>query len=411
MSNGPAGRLGMRFTVGATNATPSTNRTVIIEWTDGLKSRYHFIWLRQQLFHPAFGHAHSSNPDIPRLPDDPYSLKIKNCTIDGNDLVVNWVNNDEQTRHDLTWLRNNAYDGELLRRRLHQPHYWTGKQANRFSWHDYDTFKSKEDLRWSLYEGLVDKGFVRIRRVPVINESVRELAQWFGPLRTTDFGDISDIKSRPTKKAGRYANIGAGGSQVLGPHTDEGWRYSPPGINFHVCLESTPSAGGESRLYDGFLAAERLRNVDPDSFDFLANTPMRFAAERNDEERYYAHGRLITTDSRGHITGVRFSDRTLGHQDLPSDLVEPAYQALRAFAKQLYSDDLVYRHNLIPGECHIFDNHRVLHGRAAFNQQMGPRHIQQASVDREEFHNRIRLLARKHQSALETVIFANGALG
>jgi len=48
---------------------------------------------------------------------------------------------------------------------------------------------------------------------------------------------------------------------------------------------------------------------------------------------------------------------------------------------------------LKPGQMIVFDNHRVLHGRRAFDPLGGERWLQQLSVDREEFQNRLRQLA------------------
>ena len=368
-------------------------RQVEVRWSDGESSRYHFVWLRQLYFHPAIG-----RPDLPsgqalRLPDEPTSLSVSSCRIERQELVVDWVNDGAQTRHDLAWLRHNAYDQPLrLARKVHLTP-WIGAQAAQFPWHSWDDVMGSEQALWEVFATVRDRGFVRLTGAPVVEGAVGDLGRKFGALRTTDFGAVSDIMSRPAGEAGRYANIGAGGFHQLAPHTDEGWRYAPPGLAFHLCMEQAPGGQGASMLCDGFLAAQRLREHDRESFDFLTRVPLRFAAARNPQERYFANGRAIVTDLDGEIVGVRFSDRTLGVQHLPSKMVEPAYRAIRAFAEELYREDLIYEHALAPGEIHIFDNHRVLHARAGFDPEAGPRRIQNCSVDREEFHNRLRQLA------------------
>ena len=167
-----------------------------------------------------------------------------------------------------------------------------------------------------------------------------------------------------------------------------------------------------SMLCDGLLAAIRLRAGDRQAFDLLCRLPFRFVAERSPQERYHAYGRLIVTDRDGDIAGVCFSNRTLGVQDMDEDEIEPAYRALRAFATELYGACLAYRHKLRPGECHVFDNHRVIHARTAFDPAAGRRHIQQCSVDREEFHNSYRRLAEKPGCMDDAAaILPGGALG
>ena len=66
---------------------------------------------------------------------------------------------------------------------------------------------------------------------------------------------------------------------------------------------------------------------------------------------------------------------------------------------------------MFAGDLHIFDNQRVLHGRTEFDPTRGERHLQQCSVNRNEFHNTIRTLAAglEHPAQLQTM--AGGALG
>ena len=387
-------------------------RQIELTWDDGELGRFHFVWLRQQHFHPAIGRPDLISGRSLRLPDDPESLRVTDCRIEHEHLVVIWANDDAETRHRLEWLRDNAYDQHLRLARKPTLTPWVGAQAAQFPWHSWNDVMAHEEALWDLFATVRDRGLVRITGAPVVEGAIAEMAGKFGCLRTTDFGAVSDIMSRPAAQAGRYANIGAGGFHQLAPHTDEGWRYAPPGLAFHLCLEQAPGGHGASMLCDGFLAAERLRESAPESFEFLTRVPLRFAAARNPDERYFANGRLIVVDLDGDIEGVRFSDRTLGVQNLPADLIEPAYRALRDFAKELYAGDLVYEHPLAPGEMHVFDNHRVLHARASFDPEVGPRRIQSCSVDREEFHNQLRQLAEKlgHKDDAN-MILPNGALG
>ena len=387
-------------------------RRIELQWSDGTASRYHYVWLRQLYFHPAIGRPDQSEGAGFRLPDEPESLTVENRCVDGDELVVVWSNDGVETRHSLDWLKWNAYDEEHRRDRKAKVVTWSGNQASQFFWYSWDEVMNDDAALWELFVTVRDRGLVRIVDAPVEESAVGRLAAKFGPLRVTDFGAISDIRSIPSDSAGRLANIGASGFHQLAPHTDEGWRYAPPGIAFHLCLKQAPSGAGASMLVDGFLAAQRLRNNDPVSFEFLTRVPLRFAAARNPSERYFAQGRLIVTDTDGAIVGVRFSDRTLGVQDLAAELIEPAYAALRGFAAELYASDLIYKHSLAPGEMHVFDNHRVLHARESFDPQVGPRRIQSCSVDREEFHNRLRQLAERlgHLDDLH-MILPNGALG
>ena len=74
---------------------------------------------------------------------------------------------------------------------------------------------------------------------------------------------------------------------------------------------------------------------------------------------------------------------------------EPVYRALGAWADLLYDPRFQFSYLMAPGDLHVFDNHRVLHGRTAFNVGHGTRHLQQCAVDRDEFHSNFRMLAKR----------------
>ncbi len=387
-------------------------RRVALGFADGTKSSFHFVWLRQQHFNPATGRAGEDAGSCFRLPDDPATLRTDSCDIEDGRLVIRWANDGAVTRHDVAWLRRHAYDRASRAARKARLRTWTGEEAGSFPWFRWDDLVGDDEALFEFQVNLRDLGFARVRGAPPGDSEVARLAERLGALRNSDFGPVATIESRPPETAGRYANLGAGGTVRLAPHTDEGWRYAPPGISFHLGLETAPGEGGDSLLHDGLLAARRLRESDPAAFGFLVRHPFRFSAERNPQERYIARGRLIVADEDGDIVGIRFSDRTLGVQDFDESMIEEAYGALRAFAGELYAEDLVYRHKLQPGECHAFDNHRVLHARTAFDPAAGPRRIAQCSVDREEFHNTYRRLAERLGRMEDArLILPNGALG
>jgi len=54
---------------------------------------------------------------------------------------------------------------------------------------------------------------------------------------------------------------------------------------------------------------------------------------------------------------------------------------------------------LMAGEMVVFDNRRVLHGREAFEQGSGKRHLHGCYVDRADWDSRLRVLARSKAAA------------
>jgi gamma-butyrobetaine dioxygenase len=119
---------------------------------------------------------------------------------------------------------------------------------------------------------------------------------------------------------------------------------------------------------------------------------------------------MITLDIDGDVEGIRFTDRTLPPQDLPDNLIEDTYKAIKAFWRIINSNDLKVEYLMVSGDLHIFDNQRVLHGRTEFDPTKGERHLQQCSVNRDEFHNTIRTLAARTDDPAQSQTMAGGAL-
>ena len=91
--------------------------------------------------------------------------------------------------------------------------------------------------------------------------------------------------------------------------------------------------------------------------------------------------------------------------------MEVTYQAIKAFWNIINDDELKVIYPMVSGDLHIFDNQRVLHGRTEFNPAKGARHLQQCSVNRDEFHNTIRTLAARLNHPAQAQTMAGGALG
>jgi len=228
--------------------------------------------------------------------------------------------------------------------------------------------------------------------MPISPETLKKLGQFDTPT-ICNVIELFDIRSRPEDQGGSGQNIGATAANSQAPHSDETWRHGPPGINLFHCLRAHPAGEGASIFVDGIGAAQALRQEDPESFKLLASIPLVFSAERNAQERFSARATVIAIDGDGEIRGIRITDRTLPPLDLPLELIEPAYRALGEFYRLLLSPQRCFEYLLQPGELVVFDNHRVLHGRRAFDPLAGERWLQQLSIDREEFQNRLRQLA------------------
>ena len=64
-----------------------------------------------------------------------------------------------------------------------------------------------------------------------------------------------------------------------------------------------------------------------------------------------------------------------------------------------------------PGDLHVFDNQRVLHGRTEFDPTNCERHLQQCSINRDEFHSNLRTLAHQLNNPIADMWLPGGSLG
>ncbi len=370
----------------------NASRRLVIDWCDSHQSTFPYIWLRHHQSYPLTGRPEQGPDYVFLAPEASQGLLVSKLDRRDDELVIQWQHDTSTTHHKFTELRSRCLS--QLARQSRQPNHtiWLAKNAHEFPWFAASDFENPE-RRMEVFLHVRDYGIALVKNLSPNEKKIESLLPYFGPARHTHFGYLFDIRSRPNDNDGTGANIGATASNAQSPHSDEGWRHGPPGISLFHCLKSSPNGGGSSVFVDAIGAAESLRTSHPDSFHFLSTTPILFEAQRNAEERFRARNRIIATDMDGNVRGVRVTDRTIPPLDLAADKIEMGYQALSDFYGILASPERRFEYLLKPGEMVIFDNHQTLHARHEFDPQAGERWLQQLSIDREEFHNRLRQLA------------------
>jgi gamma-butyrobetaine dioxygenase len=178
------------------------------------------------------------------------------------------------------------------------------------------------------------------------------------------------------------------------PHTDEPYRYSPPGIMMFHCIDASTDGGGISTFVDGFNVAEALRNTEPRMFDLLTRVKVPYRRHYKGKVDVQAAAPLIVVDSQGNIDGVRFTDRVMAPLNPAFGGMDAFYEAFRVLSDLYYDERRWCRIPLKPGDMVAFDNHRVLHGRTAFSADLKRRFLRLCHVERTEFHSRFRILGR-----------------
>ena len=354
---------------------------VAATWSDGTTSFWPAIWLRDQC--PCQQCRHPSGQrlfEIVDLPEQPQIDRIAMQT-DGN-VRVTWRGEE----HVSTFLASFLYEHNLKTPPAAPIRLWGADLADLPEGDWPAVARDPEaELRW--LETYHRHGFGLLRNVPVRPGMVAEVGDRLGFVRTTNYGKLFDVISVPDPN--NLANTALG----LGVHSDNPYRDPTPGVQLLHCLVSE-APGGDSLLVDGFAAAEQLRQWAPEQFELLTRVPANFRFADKDAD-LQTRTPLISVDFEGRLTAVHFNNRSFAGIDVPVELVEPWYEAYRNFAQILKQPEreLVFR--LAPGDLLVMQNERALHGRTAFDANLGRRHLQGCYVDKDGLESRMRVLRRQ----------------
>lgn len=359
-------------------------RMLRLRWNDDSTGEYPYIWLRDNCpggFHPDTGERAF---DLLSVPAD---AAPDSARIEGNALIVDWQGEDHRSTFDLDWLHDHAPG-----RPRHDPAEvayvpWPrGAVAAQVPRVTADALLTSDAalLDWmrttratglSIVEGLADSV-----------EAGMDVARRISFLRETNFGTTFAVQSRPQPNNLAYT------ADSLPLHTDLPNQELPPGFQFLHCL-ANDAEGGESIFADGVAIAEDLRREEPEAFALLSqqSVPFRFHDDGADIRRRQT---VITLDRDGAVSEVCYNAHIAGVFDMAPEVIEPYYRAYRRFMEMTRDPQRVIALKLGAGEMVVFDNRRMLHGRAAFDPSTGFRHLHGCYVDRGEFESRIRVLAR-----------------
>ncbi|MFI2609892.1 TauD/TfdA family dioxygenase [Kitasatospora sp. NPDC018619] len=336
-----------------------------------------------------------------RIDDLPEGLAVAGSERADGHLEVLW-SDGHRSRYPLEWLdRADGGDGRTERgKRL-----WTAADfpagPPEASWEAYLADPAE---RAAVLAAVRDDGFAVLRGVPAVERQVLRVAESFGYVRVTNYGELFDVRIEPDPNNLAFT------SAAIAPHTDNPYRDPVPTLQLLHCLENS-ATGGDSGLVDGFKAAALLREEAPEAFAVLARTPVPFVfRDRRTELR--AERPLIGLDPTGLIREVRFNNRSTGTlRGLGPAELDAFYAAYRRFAAITLRPGLRLAFRLDPGDCLVFDNTRLLHARTAFRQD-GHRHLQGCYADLDSLHSTLAVL-RRRAAALDTIaaLFAGEGAG
>lgn len=151
---------------------------------------------------------------------------------------------------------------------------------------------------------------------------------------------------------------------------------------------------------DGFAAAETLRQENPTAYNILSHVNVHAHASGNDGISImpYRGFPVLNHDPKtGALLQIRWNTPDRASIDMPIEDIGIWYDAARHFNDILTRKDMEMWRKLEPGNVLIFDNWRVLHGRAAFT---GKRRICGAYLNRDDWISRFKMLELGQETVL-----------
>ena len=357
-----------------------SGKSIILKRNDDTSVRYHSTWLRDNALDSKTRDVNNKQRLI-TLSDIPINISIQSAKLDktGTNIFLTFLPEKKDVSFSANWLEAHSYD-----RKQHNEKGWIGSDLktwgndmlNHIPHADFKTIKSDKSLLLQWLNSLYRYGFAKMTGGKIESGALIQIADLFGYVRETNYGKWFDVRSEINAINLAYTNLG------LQAHTDNPYRDPVPTIQILYCLENSVS-GGDSTVVDGFNAALRLKNENPEYFSFLSQYCARFEYRGDAGVHLQSRRPMIELSPDGELIAVRFNNRsTAPVTDVPYEDMMNYYEAYRAFSDIINDPTSAVNFKLNPGECFVTDNTRVLHARTAYSGE-GTRWFQGCYVDKD----------------------------
>ncbi|KAL6831315.1 hypothetical protein J3E69DRAFT_329212 [Trichoderma sp. SZMC 28015] len=247
---------------------------------------------------------------------------------------------------------------------------------------DYAEFmKDDSEAFWDVIIDICRFGLVYLKNVPRDEDSIVRITTRIANIRETFYGRTFDVRAKPNAENVAYT------SGFLGLHQDLLYLDPPPMIQVLHCMDNS-CAGGESLFSDGERVGRLL-------WPFLTRHRMSPLAEHHVPYQYGKNGyhyfssrRVIDGNDSG-FTNVFWSPPFQGRYLSPVKDIRRWIEPASIFSSLINDPAAIHEQKMEPGECVLFDNLRVLHGRNAFDAAGGgARWLRGAYIAAEDFLSR-----------------------
>jgi len=346
------------------------------------RTEIHPIWLRERVREEKFLDKNNDQ----RLFDPSFleNINIEKADIK-NDILELTFNDGVISQFQINKLASEFLDSENLLNTVKQT-TWDSSLLNKPTYQFKDNFYDSKEM-YEMLKSFYEYGFVIIKKVPTKNNYIVNFANSIGSIRPTNFGEFFNVKSVPNPNDLAYTSL------ALSPHTDNPYRKPVPCIQLLHCIENEVS-GGFSTLVDGFKVATHIKQNNLKYFEILTKIKVKFKFTDKDiilENR----GELIELDEKDNFKQIRFNTRLDYVPPLEKDQLDAYYKARKEISDLYNSKNFRIEFKLMPGDLMMMDNHRLLHGRTAYDANEGKRFLQGCYIDHDSSEGKLRHLKRK----------------
>ncbi|NKB64260.1 MAG: DUF971 domain-containing protein [Gammaproteobacteria bacterium] len=389
---------------------------VLVTWSDGSVSPFHFIWLRDNCRcadcgEPTIGrrtlrltdlsldvrptditvnhyaNRHGSSRESPSClkTDQPGTGQVGIDQSGISQLAIKWSDGHESIFSD-HWLQTYRYDRPFRISQCFKPPLWDRPILEHPPEMLFDEVNSSDDSLLEMLCHIRDHGLCFLKGAEAKDGVLEPFVNKIGYIQETNFGRVQDLVIDRTKPS--IAND----VTALKTHTDEPYRASPPGILMFHCIATDVNGAGSSTFMDGFQLAEILRQEDPEGFQALAQNRQTYRRHFAGDVDLVTEFPVISIDEFGNICGIRINDRVASPLNIDETQIEIYYRGLKRFLQLTEDPDRMILRILQPGDIAIFDNHRILHGRTTISMK-GKRWLQWMQIERGDFYSTLRITA------------------
>ncbi len=355
------------------------NESLEVTWSDGVVSRFPWLWLRDHAhdddtMHPVTQQRQLFTARVPR------GLRgLSSDVVDGA-LHVTWDMLEPTSVLPISFLATYRFP-RVARAAVDVPvTLWNAASLTTPTVaHDLVMHTDAGLAQWLTYT--LQYGFCIVTGTPATAEATEALLRRVAYIRETIFGGFWEFQADMSKADTAYTTL------ELRGHTDGTYSADAPGCQLLHCLEFV-GTGGESTMVDAFAIARRMESEHPDLFEAFSSmmVPGQYIG---DGAHLMAARPVFRHDHTGRLVQVSFNNYDRAPFLLAEADMLTFYDALRVFEELANDPAMQWRHVLAPGEAMLFDNWRVLHGRAAYT---GLRRMCGGYINREDLESRLRQL-------------------